>query len=65
MISSLMKFLSSKLEIEEAASDLLPNSDEGKAKKKSQGASEISNQGEKGVEKDLLLNLSSGTIVLL
>ena len=46
------------LEIAEVASDLLPDCDEREAKEESQGASEISNQGEKGVEKDLLLNLS-------
>ena len=60
-ISSLMNVYCnySQLEIAEAASDLLPDCDEWEAKEESQGASEISNQGEKGVEKDLLLNLRS------
>ena len=48
-----------QLEIAEAASYLLPDCDEWEAKEESQGASKVSNQGEKGVEKDLLLNLRS------
>ena len=43
--------------IAEASSDLLPDCEERKAKEESQGASEISNQGEERVEKDLLLHL--------
>ena len=43
--------------ITEAASDLVPYCDEWKAKEEAKGASEVSNQGEEGVKKDLLLNL--------
>ena len=58
-ISSLInEYFNFYLEIAEAASDLLPDCDEREAKEESQGASEIGDQGEKGVEKDLLLNLS-------
>ena len=36
----------------------MPNCDEWKAKEEPKGSSKIGNQGEEGVEKDFLLNLS-------